>query len=152
MNLVGQGGKIILFMLPALIAAILVHSYLPDVAALHLGRGFFKILGYIWFLPGIVLWLNAIVNLFINFPKGKLVTSCAYSIVRNPIYASVIWFILPAVSFVTGTWVYLAVSAFLYLGVVIFIKQEEEQLLRVFGQEYADYMKKVHRLVPLIKP
>ena len=34
MNIVGQGGKIILFMLPALVAAILVHRYLPQVAAL----------------------------------------------------------------------------------------------------------------------
>ena len=29
MNIVGQGGKIILFMLPSLIAAICVHKYFP---------------------------------------------------------------------------------------------------------------------------
>ena len=29
MNIVGQGGKIILFMLPSLIAAILVHTVFP---------------------------------------------------------------------------------------------------------------------------
>ena len=33
MNIVGQGGKIILFMLPSLIAAIVVHTYLPQIAA-----------------------------------------------------------------------------------------------------------------------
>jgi hypothetical protein len=34
MSIVGQGGKIILFMLPSLIAAILVQTYLPQIAAL----------------------------------------------------------------------------------------------------------------------
>ncbi len=34
MNIVGQGGKIILFMLPSLIAAILVHTYFPRIAGL----------------------------------------------------------------------------------------------------------------------
>ena len=34
MNIIGQGGKIILFTLPALIAAILAHTYLPQIAAL----------------------------------------------------------------------------------------------------------------------
>ncbi len=34
MNIVGQGGKIILFMLPSLISAISIHLYLPKIAAL----------------------------------------------------------------------------------------------------------------------
>ncbi len=34
MSIVGQGAKIILFMLPSLVAAILVHTYLPRIAAL----------------------------------------------------------------------------------------------------------------------
>lgn len=33
MNIVGQGGKIILFTLPSLIAAVLAQSYFPKVAA-----------------------------------------------------------------------------------------------------------------------
>ena len=34
MNIVGQGGKIILFMLPSLASAILVHRYYPQFTAL----------------------------------------------------------------------------------------------------------------------
>jgi hypothetical protein len=37
MNIVGQGGKIILFMLPSLIAAIRVHMYVPQIAVLPKG-------------------------------------------------------------------------------------------------------------------
>lgn len=46
MNIVGQGGKIILFMLPSLIAALWVHMYLPRTAALAESIGFIKPAGY----------------------------------------------------------------------------------------------------------
>ena len=43
MNIVGQGGKIILFMLPSLIAAILVQNYFPQIAKLPQSVGFLRI-------------------------------------------------------------------------------------------------------------
>ncbi len=122
MNIVGQGGKIILFMLPALIAAILAKVYFPQIAALPQGIRFLQPLGYILLLPGLVLW------------------------------ASAVFFLLPAVSLITFTWVYLVVSIFLYAGVMIFIGVEERQLTQVFGKTYADYLMSVDRLVPLKRP
>ncbi len=58
MNIVGQGGKIILFMLPSLIAAILVHAYFPQIAALPDSIGFIKPVGYLLLLPGLILLGN----------------------------------------------------------------------------------------------
>ncbi len=95
MSIIGQGGKIILFMLPSLITAVLVH---------------------------------------------------------NPIYSSVTFFILPAIALITLTWVYFVPSVFLYAGVMIFIGEEEKQLMKVFGKEYEDYLARVDRLVPFKKP
>jgi protein-S-isoprenylcysteine O-methyltransferase Ste14 len=152
MNLVGQGGKIILFMLPALIAAIWVHTYLPRVAALPESISFIKPIGYVLLLPGLILWAAAVIQLMMGFSNGKLVTTGAYGVVRNPIYSSVTFFILPAVALLTLTWVYLVVSVFLYVGVMIFIGTEEKQLTRAFGKQYEDYIATVDRLVPLKKP
>jgi protein-S-isoprenylcysteine O-methyltransferase Ste14 len=152
MNLVGQGGKIILFMLPSLIAAIWVHTYLPRVAALPESISFIKPIGYILLLPGLILWGAAVIQLMMGFSNGKLVTTGAYGVVRNPIYSSVTFFILPAVALLTLTWVYLVVSVFLYVGVMIFIGTEEKQLTRAFGKQYEDYIATVDRLVPLKKP
>ena len=152
MNIVGQGGKIILFMLPSLIAAICVHKYLPEVAALPENIRFIKLLGYLLFLPGLALWGSAVFQLLMSFSKGKLVTTGAYGVVRNPIYSSVTFFILPAVTLMTLTWIYLIVSVFLYAGVMIFIGTEERQLTTAFGREYEDYLTKVDRLVPLKRP
>ena len=152
MNIVGQGGKIILFMLPSLIAAILVHRYLPRIAALPQSIEFIKPVGYFLLLPGLILWGTAVVQLMMGFSKGKLVTTGAYGVVRNPIYSSATFSILPAVALLTLTWAYFVVSVFLYVGVMIFIGTEEKQLTKAFGREYEEYMTKVDRLIPFRKP
>ena len=152
MSIVGQGGKIILFMLPSLIAAILVHAYLPQIASLPESISFIKPVGYVLLPIGLILWGTAVIQLLTGFSKGKLVTTGAYGVVRNPIYSSVTFFILPAVSLMTLTWVYFVPSVFLYIGVMIFIGTEEEQLTKAFGKAYEDYLARVDRLVPLKKP
>jgi len=152
MNIVGQGGKIILFTLPSLIGAILVHAYLPRIAALPESISFIQPLGYLLLLLGLILWGVGVIQLLTGFSKGKLVTSGAYGVVRNPIYASVTFFVLPGVALMTLTWVYLVASVFLYVGVMIFIGTEEKQLTQAFGKEYEDYTARVDRLVPLRKP
>jgi protein-S-isoprenylcysteine O-methyltransferase Ste14 len=152
MNIVGQGGKIILFTLPSLIAAILIHIYFPQIAALPESISFIKPLGYVLLVPGLILWGTAVIQLLTGFSKGNLVTTGAYGVVRNPIYSSVTFFILPAVALLTLTWVYLVPSVFLYMGVMIFIGVEEKQLTEAFGKEYEDYMARADRLVPFKKP
>ena len=152
MNIVGQGGKIILFTLPTLIAAILVHTYLPQIAALPDSISFIKPVGYVLLVPGLILWGTAVVQLLTAFSKGKLVTTGAYGVVRNPIYSSVTFFILPAVSLITLTWVYFVPAVFLYSGVMIFIGVEEKQLTLAFGKEYEDYLARVDRMVPFKRP
>jgi protein-S-isoprenylcysteine O-methyltransferase Ste14 len=152
MSIVGQGGKIILFMLPSLIAAIWVHAYLPQIAALPEKLSFIKPVGYVLLLPGLILWGTAVIQLLTGFSEGKLVTTGAYGVARNPIYASAAFFILPAVAFLTMTWVYLVVSVFLYAGVMVFIGVEEQQLKRAFGKEYEKYLARVDRLIPFKRP
>jgi protein-S-isoprenylcysteine O-methyltransferase Ste14 len=152
MNIVGQGGKIILFLLPSLIAAIWVHTYAPNSAALPERFSFIKPVAYLLLVPGLLLWSAAVIQLLFGFSKGKLVTTGAYGVVRNPIYSSVTFFILPAVALITLTWVYFVVSAFLYVGVMIFIGTEEKQLTNAFGKEYEEYLGRVDRLVPFRKP
>jgi protein-S-isoprenylcysteine O-methyltransferase Ste14 len=152
MNIVGQGGKIILFMLPSLIAAIWVHLTLPTIAALPESIRFIQPVGYVFLLPGLILWGAAVIQLLTGFSKGSLVTTGAYGVVRNPIYSSATFFILPGIALLTLTWVYFVPSVFLYAGVMIFIGTEEQQLTKAFGKKYEDYTARVDRLVPFKKP
>jgi protein-S-isoprenylcysteine O-methyltransferase Ste14 len=152
MNIVGQGGKIIIFTLPFAIIAIMIHVLLPAVATLPEIFIIVKPLGYVLLVPGILLWLSGVVQLVKDFPKGKLITTGAYGICRNPIYSSMILLVLPAISIITGTWVYFVVAFFLFLGVIIFIRKEEDKLLQVFGAEYQAYRNRVSRVLLFIKP
>ena len=152
MNIIGQGGKIILFMLPSLIAAIWLPNVFPRFAALPEAVRFLQPVGYVLLFFGLLLWGTAIYQLLTGFSKGKLITTGAYGVVRNPIYSSVTFFILPAVALLTFTWIYLIASIFLYAGVMIFIGKEEAQLAGIFGKVYENYRARVHRLIPFKKP
>lgn len=129
-----------------------VHTYLPKIAALPTSISFIKPVGYLLLFPGLILWGAAVIQLMTGFSKGKLVTTGAYGVVRNPIYSSVTFFVLPAVALLALTWVYFVASVFLYAGAMIFIGKEEKQLAKAFGIEYKDYMARVDRLVPFKKP
>lgn len=152
MGIVGQGGKIILFTLPSLIAAVAAHACLPQIVALPEDISVVRPVGYVLLLPGLALWVTAVIQLLTGFSQGRLVTTGAYGVVRNPIYSSVIYFVLPAVALMTLTWVYFVPAAFLFAGVMIFIGTEERQLIEAFGKEYGDYLARVDRLVPFRRP
>jgi protein-S-isoprenylcysteine O-methyltransferase Ste14 len=152
MNIIGQGGKIMLFAVPAALAAVAIHVYAPAAAKLPVPRPILFSVGCLFLVVGFALWALAVVQLLIGFPKGKLIKTGAYRICRNPIYSSIALFVLPGISLVLGTWVYALVSVFLILAVVLFIRKEEQNLLKVFGEEYKTYLKLVSRILPLVKP
>jgi hypothetical protein len=85
MTIIGQGGKIIFFTLPSLIAAILIDVYSPQMAALPDGLRFLQPVGYLLLVPGLVLWATAIIQLLTSFSKGKLVTTALSAIPSIPV-------------------------------------------------------------------
>jgi CubicO group peptidase (beta-lactamase class C family)/protein-S-isoprenylcysteine O-methyltransferase Ste14 len=152
MNIVGQGARIMLFTGPALAGAILTHLFRPGLLALPWEGRFLGSMGAAMVLAGAVLWGAALGQLLSGFPRGKLVTSGAYGVCRNPIYASVALLVLPGLSLVSGTWGYLVAAAALLLGVALFISKEERDLAGVFGEEYRRYTARVHRILPFVRP
>ena len=108
------------------------------------------IMSFILITIGVVLWIYAVIIQKIGneIKKGKLLTEGVYSIVRNPIYSAfsiiftgillmannIFLFILPVIF-----WVYLT---------ILLKYTEEKWLMEKFGDEYADYCKKVNRIIP----
>ena len=152
MDIFGQGPRIMLFALPVAAAAVAAHLLVPDLARMPLPRSVLTPPGAVLLILGLVMWGTAVTQLLIGFPREKLVASGAYGVCRNPIYSSVALFVLPGLSLLMGTWVYFVVAAALCLAVSIFIRREERDLLRVFGDEYRRYTARVHRIVPLVRP
>jgi protein-S-isoprenylcysteine O-methyltransferase Ste14 len=152
MNILGQGPKILLFTIPAVAGAVAAHILAPDWIRIPLPGSVLGPIGVALITAGAILWLTAVAQLVVGFPKGKLVRTGAYGVCRNPIYSSFGFFVLPGLSLLCGTWIYLAPAAVLCLGVVILIRREERDLLRVFGDKYRSYTARVHRIIPFGTP
>lgn len=152
MNVFGQGPWIMLPTVPLIAGAVLAHLHLPVLVRLPLPGSVLLPLGVALVALGSALWLTAVVQLLVWFPRGKLVTTGAYGVCRNPIYSSVGLLILPGLSLASGTWAYLVPAVALCLAVGVRIPREERDLLRVFGEEYRRYTARVHRLLPFAKP
>lgn len=112
-------------------------------------------LGYTVFIAGTVLAISAALNLGQNFtplPKPKddavLIQTGLYRFVRHPIYFGVImlsigWGLIQQSTLV---WVYV-----LILAIFFDIKsRKEEQWLQAKFSAYADYQKRVRKLIPWI--
>ncbi|MDD7510890.1 MAG: isoprenylcysteine carboxylmethyltransferase family protein [Peptostreptococcaceae bacterium] len=101
-------------------------------------------------LIGIILWIYAVVVQRISdeIKSGKLVTTGAYAIVRNPIYSA--FFLIFTGSLIMTYNVYLfMLQLVFYFSLTILLKMTEEKwLLEKFGVDYQQYCKKVNRVIP----
>ncbi len=78
----------------------------------------------------------------------KIVTTGIYSVIRHPLYLSLI-FINIGISLAFGSWVVIILAVVLSISPVATIFSEEEYLLAKFPQKYGMYMKQTRwRLLP----
>ena len=80
--------------------------------------------------------------------KGNLITSGLYRYVRHPLYTFgllILW-LSPSMT-VNSLIVYISLTIYILVGAYF----EERKLLRVFGQEYADYKNVTPMLIPGLK-
>ncbi|MHA2296318.1 MAG: methyltransferase family protein [Candidatus Hodarchaeales archaeon] len=80
----------------------------------------------------------------------KVITTGTYSIVRHPQYvASLIAHV--AISFFLSALYSLLVTPLIVFYVYIISRNEEKMLIRTFGEDYEDYIKKVPMMIPRLK-
>ncbi|WP_434052655.1 MAG: isoprenylcysteine carboxylmethyltransferase family protein [Roseibium sp.] len=76
-----------------------------------------------------------------------LVTDGIYRISRNPMYLGLLFLLVAASLYFSSFLSILIIPAFIWYLTEFQIKPEEESLLRVFGERYEAYMRKVRRWV-----
>lgn len=148
LSLTGVGPWLVLTILPFLITGVILQIFVPSVVAIP----FFeaetsKNAGWMLIIPGFIFWLSAVVQFSIGFPKGELITTGLYSVSRNPIYTSWILFILPGIAGIFNNWIFLFAALAMYISILLFIKEEENQMLVHFGDLYKEYYQKVGRIL-----
>ena len=144
-NLVGAGDAIMGFTLPFALIGIILNVVYPQFFTMHLGLPG-KILGGVFLIAGVPLWLISVVQVLTYVPRNKLITSGPYALVRHPLYVSVALLVLPGVGFVLDMWAAIALGIVLYLFSRFFSVREDKHLNDSFPGEYQWYRLKV--LIP----
>ncbi len=129
--------------------SIFSHFYIP------LSKLFYYPVTYIGYLPlvsGITLnlWTDRLFKVNDTTVKphldpNVLITSGPFKVSRHPMYLGMA-LVLLGVAVIHGTIIsFIYPIIFILLMEILFIPVEESNLMRLFGQEYLDYMKKVRK-------
>ncbi len=152
LSFLGIGPKIAIFSLP-LVAIAIIASYLwPGWFMMSfIPRPVELVTGWIMIAGGLVFYAITVQGLLKGLRENRLITGGAYRLCQNPLYAAFIFFFLPAVALLTGSWLVLLSDIAFYAAFKLYIRQEYEQLERLFGDEYLEYRRRTRELLPLPK-
>jgi len=149
MTLFGCGPKLALLCLPYVILSLIVMYKYPDFFDFRfLAFSFAKISGFIWLALGVIYWMYSAVYFLKYFKPGSLITQGPFALCRNPIYSSIIVFIIPALALIFHSGLIFSIALVLYIGFKISIHGEANILRKIFGEEYEMYEKSVNEIIP----
>jgi protein-S-isoprenylcysteine O-methyltransferase Ste14 len=141
--LVGSGDKIGLFTLPFLIVGVILNIAFPSLFNVGGPPIALRAISIVLVIVGITVWAWSVVLILTKVPRGELITSGPYALVKHPLYTGVALLVLPWVGFLLNTWLGAAIGAALYIGSRRFAPAEEEALLKTFGAAWDQYRKAV---------
>ena len=78
----------------------------------------------------------------------RLITAGPYARIRHPMYSAIVGWMI-SLALVGGSWIPLLVAALAALNFILRIHPEEKMMLKEFGDEYREYMKRTGRLLPV---
>lgn len=149
MNFLGIGPKIAIILLPCLALSIVLSSVKKDLFVFTAGSGrLIHTAGLIIMAAGLIFYASTVRLLLKGLKETKLVTTGVYSISQNPLYASLILFIIPALSLILNSWLVLSTSFIGYILFRIYIRSEYNELEKFFGESYLKYKNETPEFFP----
>jgi len=141
--LVGSGWKIVLLLLPFLVVGVVLNVLFPSAFSVGGPPAALAVLSVIVLDCGATIWAWSVVLIRTKVPKGELITSGPYSLVKHPLYTAVALLIWPWVGFLFDTWLGAALGIVIYAGRRTFAPEEEGALSEKFGAAWDDYCRNV---------
>ena len=106
--------------------------------------------GIVLILTGLCLFVASLRVLAKGFPQGILFTRGPYAACRHPLYSSWVVFLVPGLGLMVQSWPVLCVTLAMYVTLKVLVRKEEDEMLRLFGQEYQDYRDRTPAVFPLL--
>jgi protein-S-isoprenylcysteine O-methyltransferase Ste14 len=138
-TLVGSGHKIALFTLPFVVVGLGLTLAYPGLFEVGGPPTALWVVSVLVLIPGVTLWLWSAVLILTRVPRGELITSGPYALVKHPLYTAVALLVLPWVGFLFDTWLGALVGIVLYIGSRMFAPEEEKALSQLFGATWDEY-------------
>ena len=104
--------------------------------------------GMILAAAGMLLWADSVRLVLKGSRENRLITTGAFKLTRNPMYAAIILFIIPGGALILNNLLFILVSAPMLIVFKLLIGREEIRLREQYGSAYEDYAGRVSRLIP----
>jgi protein-S-isoprenylcysteine O-methyltransferase len=151
LNFLGAGPKIASVLLPWLLTSIILSTHFRKMFSFTSEKSsLLFICGIILLVFGLIFYGSTVRLLLNGLKETRLVTNGAFSLCQNPLYSSIILFIIPALSLIINSWLVLTSSVAGYIIFKLVIKKEYIELEHFFGEDYIKYKNETPEFFPLI--
>jgi protein-S-isoprenylcysteine O-methyltransferase Ste14 len=147
-RLVGSGDKIGLLLLPFLVGGLILNVAFPEFFAVGGPPAWLAAISAVVLVFGGVIWLWSVYLILTRVPRGELITSGPYRLMKHPLYTGVALLVLPWAGFLLNTWLGVVLGIVLYVGDRLYAPEEEAGLAATFGRRWEAYSRSV--LLPWI--
>lgn len=149
LKILGIGPKIAGIALPCLVLTIILTlKYQPMFNIGPEESTLLKYGGALLAFAGFMLYLITVKVLFRGVKETSLVSNGGFYFCSNPLYASILLFMIPGLALLMNSWLILTSSVVGYILFKIYIKAEKQEMEKFFGQRYLDYLKETPEFFP----
>jgi protein-S-isoprenylcysteine O-methyltransferase Ste14 len=149
LNALGIGPKIGIVAIPYFLVTLFLSLYYKET--FYVGENLdwpLTIAGVVLLAIGIVFYAITARLLLKGIKTTTLQTGGTYYLCQSPLYAGIILFILPGISFMMHSWFILTTSVVAYIIFKINIKSEYKEMESFFGEAYLSYRKNTPEFWP----
>ena len=137
--LIGSGDKIALLTLPFVVVGLIANVMVPTLFDVGGPSDLLRAISIVVLIPGVTIWIWSVVLILEKVPRGELITSGPYALMKHPIYTSVALLVLPWIGFLLDTWLGASIGIVLYVASRTYAPAEEEALAATFGPAWEAY-------------
>jgi protein-S-isoprenylcysteine O-methyltransferase Ste14 len=142
-ELIGSGDKIALVTLPFAVVGVILNVALPSVFEVGGPSDALRMVSLVMLALGVIVWIWSVALVLVKVPRGELITSGPFALVKHPIYSGVSLLVLPWLGFLMNTWLGAFLGIVMYIGTRRYAPQEEAELSETFGPAWDDYRRSV---------
>lgn len=142
-SLVGSGDRIGTLVAPFILVGLAANVLWPAVFSVGGPGEALRAASWVMLVPGVVIWLWSVVLILTRVPRGELITTGPYLLVKHPLYTGVALLVLPWAGFLLDSWLGAAIGIVLYSASRMYSPREEDTLAQAFGTEWKAYCDRV---------